>query len=75
VLVTGRRLKPLEETASLAAGLSGIIECYQCDIVERDHTVLVERALSMGGGKLDILVGTALSAPVRSGHLVKSDLA
>jgi citronellol/citronellal dehydrogenase len=55
VVICGRRLEPLEETAALAAG----IEPVTCDIREEDQVAaLVDGALERHGG-VDLLVNNA----------------
>ncbi|MEJ7893710.1 MAG: SDR family oxidoreductase [Solirubrobacteraceae bacterium] len=55
VVICGRRLEPLEETASLAAG----IEPVTCDIREEDEVAALVDGVVARHGRIDLLVNNA----------------
>jgi NADP-dependent 3-hydroxy acid dehydrogenase YdfG len=61
VIVTGRRLEVLEQTAKIAVdmALPGPVHTFVCDIVEQDQSLLTQHALETFDGKIDILVNSA----------------
>jgi citronellol/citronellal dehydrogenase len=56
VVVCGRRLEPLEETAALAVGA---IECVSCDIREEDQVAALVDGVLERDGRIDLLVNNA----------------
>ena len=70
VVVTGRRLEPLQQTCAVASdsGYPGAISAVQGDITDKDQTPLIETVLAGGPeGRLDILANSAgMNIPERS---------
>ena len=58
VVVTGRRVDALQSTVDLAETLSGTVEPYSTDVVDRDQSALIEHVVEQHG-RLDILVNNA----------------
>ena len=58
VVVTGRRLDALQSTVDLADTLSGTVEPFTTDVVDRDQTRLIKHVVKQHG-RLDILVNNA----------------
>jgi NADP-dependent 3-hydroxy acid dehydrogenase YdfG len=58
VVVTGRRLEPLQTTADLADGMAGSVEPFVTDIQEWDQSAVVQHVLNKHG-RLDMLVNNA----------------
>ena len=66
VIVTGRRVEPLQDTVKGAAGLAGTVEAFAADVVERDQSQLIQHVVEKYG-RLDILVNNAgTNIPKRS---------
>ena len=66
VVVTGRRAEPLRATVELASEMSGSIEAFATDVVERDQSMLIQHVVKKYG-RLDILVNNAgTNIPKRS---------
>jgi citronellol/citronellal dehydrogenase len=59
VVGCGRRAEPLEETASLAAGLPGSVECEPLDIREEEPVSRFFDGVLERHGRLDVLVNNA----------------
>ena len=59
VVGCGRRAEPLEETAALAAGLAGSIECEPLDIREEEPVGRFFDGVLERHGRLDVLVNNA----------------
>jgi citronellol/citronellal dehydrogenase len=57
VVTCGRRLEPLQETASLSP--SGLIEAVSCDIREEDQVAALVEGTLARHGRIDILVNNA----------------
>ncbi|MEZ5963308.1 MAG: SDR family oxidoreductase [Planctomycetota bacterium] len=60
VVVAGRRVAALEETAALAAGLPGRVVAQVLDVADRESVAaVVPQAVAQVGGQLDLLVNNA----------------
>ena len=58
VVVTGRRMDALQSTVDLAKNLSGAVEPFATDVVNRDQSGLIDHVVEQYG-RLDILVNNA----------------